>query len=491
MKLKTLLSSLLHYSLNKDENPEIDSIEMDSRRLQKNSLFICIEGFTMDGHQFAKQAVQNGAVAILAEKEVDNAGVPVVIVNDTRRAMAILSDSFYGHPTQHMHLIGITGTNGKTTTSHIIEKIVSDANVPSGLIGTIDMKIKGKSYKVANTTPESLFLQKAFYQMKEEGVKTAVMEVSSHALDQGRVRGCDFNIAVFTNLTQDHLDYHRNMDEYMYAKSLLFSQMGNVYKEGTMKAAVLNNDDQASTAFKRVTPSQILTYGIDNKSDIMAKDITINSRGTSFLLQVPGHEERKVDLNLIGKFSVYNALAAISACFLSGIALDQIISSIESVRGVPGRFETVDAEQDFTVIVDYSHTPDSLENVLRTIKEFASGKITAIVGCGGDRDKSKRPIMAGIAVQLADEAVFTSDNPRSEDPAAILKDMEEGVDKDAEYRIIPDRKEAIEYAISNAKKDDIILIAGKGHETYQIIGSEVLDFDDRKVAMDAIGGIKK
>jgi UDP-N-acetylmuramoyl-L-alanyl-D-glutamate--2,6-diaminopimelate ligase len=281
------------------------------------------------------------------------------------------------------------------------------------------------------------------------------------------------------------------MEEYMYAKSLLFSQMGNVCKEGTVKAAVLNNDDPASSAYKRVTSSQVLTYGIDSASDVMAKDIEITSRGTVFTLFAPNHDKVKVTLNLIGKFSVYNALAAVAACLLSEVPLQKIVNSLEAVTGVPGRFETVDVGQDFTVIVDYSHTPDSLENVLRTIKEFAKGKVTAIVGCGGDRDKTKRPIMASIAVQLADEAVFTSDNPRSEDPMSILKDMEEGVDADACYVTIPDRKEAIEYAVSKASKDDILLIAGKGHETYQIIGSDVLTFDDREVAKEAIGGIKK
>jgi UDP-N-acetylmuramoyl-L-alanyl-D-glutamate--2,6-diaminopimelate ligase len=488
MELRELLTYLVNYEMDIEANPEITSIEMDSRKAGKGCLFVCIEGLIFDGHDFAETAAKNGASAILAERDL-NVNVPVIKVNDSKKAMAIIADAFYGHPSQQMHLIGITGTNGKTTTSHLIEKVFRESGKRTGMIGTIEMKIKDQSYKVANTTPDSLFLQNAFHKMKEEDVEVAVMEVSSHALVQGRVWGCDFNIAVFTNLTQDHLDYHKNMEEYQFAKSLLFSQMGNTYYSSDKKVAVLNNDDPASEMFKKVTSAQIVTYSIDNESDIRATNITVGSQGTSFTLQTP-KGKREINLKLMGKFSVYNVLAAISTCLLSGIELDPIIAVLEEVTGVSGRFEPVIEGQDYTVIVDYAHTPDSLENVLRTIKEFAKGTITAIVGCGGDRDKTKRPLMARIAADLADAAIFTSDNPRTEDPLQILKEMEAGADVN-NYVTIPDRKKAIEYAIERAKANDVILIAGKGHETYQIIGKEVLEFDDRVVAREAIRAVKK
>ncbi|WNB90490.1 UDP-N-acetylmuramoyl-L-alanyl-D-glutamate--2,6-diaminopimelate ligase [Bacillus sp. NEB1478] len=488
MELQELLTYLVNYEMDIEANPEITSIEMDSRKAGKGCLFICIEGLVFDGHDFAETAARNGASAILSEKDL-NVNVPVIKVRDSKKAMAILADAFFGHPSQKLHLVGITGTNGKTTTSHLIEKVFSESGKATGMIGTIEMKIKDQRYKVANTTPDSLYLQNAFYKMIEENVDTAVMEVSSHALVQGRVWGCDYDIAVFTNLTQDHLDYHKNMEEYQFAKSLLFSQMGNTYHKSSKKFAVLNNDDPASEMFKRITSAEVITYGIDNESDVRATNITIGSQGTTFTLQTP-KGKREVKLKLMGKFSVYNVLASISTCLLSGIELDQIIKSLEDVTGVSGRFEPVIAGQDYTVIVDYAHTPDSLENVLRTIKEFAKGSITAIVGCGGDRDKTKRPLMAGIAADLADKAIFTSDNPRTEDPIQILKEMEDGTDKN-NYVTIPDRKEAIEYAVERAKANDVILIAGKGHETYQIIGKDVLDFDDRVVAREAIKAVKK
>ncbi|MGG1575777.1 UDP-N-acetylmuramoyl-L-alanyl-D-glutamate--2,6-diaminopimelate ligase [Fictibacillus sp. NRS-1165] len=486
MELKTLVNHLLNYKTDHETNVEITSIEMDSRAARPGSLFVCIKGYTVDGHDYAEQAVRNGAAAVLAEKHLPGMdSVPVIIVNDTKRAMAVLANVFYGYPTNKLHLIGVTGTNGKTTTAHLIEQVFSDAGKRTGMIGTIDMKINGVSHKVTNTTPESLFLQKAFKEMIDQGVESAVMEVSSHALDMGRVRGCDYDIAVFTNFTQDHLDYHKDMETYLRAKGLLFAQLGNTYAGNKEKIAILNRDDEASKEFEKMTAAQILTYGIEQKSDIMAKDIKVTGKGTSFTLVTP-LEERPVSLKLVGKFSVYNVLAAISATLLSGIPIDSIIKTMENVKGVPGRFETVDAGQSFTVIVDYAHTPDSLENALTTVKEFAVGKVISVVGCGGDRDKTKRPLMAKIAAENSDVAIFTSDNPRTEDPLAILEDMKAGV-QDYEYIIKPDRKDAIVHAIEIAEDNDIILIAGKGHETYQIIGKNVLDFDDRKVAAEAIG----
>jgi UDP-N-acetylmuramoyl-L-alanyl-D-glutamate--2,6-diaminopimelate ligase len=483
MKLHTLLKFLHPLIPYSGENPEITAIHNDNRLVEPGSLFICIKGHTVDGHDFAQSAVEKGAVAVLAERDLP-LDVPVIIVKDTIRAMAVLADAFYGQPSHKLHLIGITGTNGKTTTSHLIEKIFSDAGQKTGLIGTMYTKIGDETFETKNTTPESLVLQKTFKQMIDSGVETAVMEVSSHALVYGRVHGCDYNVAVFTNLTQDHLDYHKTMDEYRRAKSLLFSQLGNTFRHDKPKFAVLNADDPASREYIQSTAAHVVTYGIDQPADIQAGNLKITANGTKFDLITP-HGVEKISMQLIGKFSVYNVLASIAASLVSGISLPQIIKSIEEVKGVPGRFELVNAGQDFAVIVDYAHTPDSLENVLKTVKQFAERNIYVVVGCGGDRDRTKRPLMAQIACQYATHPIFTSDNPRSEDPLQIIRDMEEGV-KGKQFKSIVDRREAISYAINKAEKGDVILIAGKGHETYQIIGNEVFDFDDRLVAKEAI-----
>lgn len=483
MKLHTLLSHLHLLIPYTGDNPEILGIENDHRRVRQGCLFICIKGYTVDGHDFAWAAVEKGAVAVLAEKPLP-LSVPVIVVDNTKRAMAILADAFYGHPSQKFHLVGITGTNGKTTTSHLIEKIFADASFHTGLIGTMYVRIGDEELETRNTTPESLVLQKIFHKMVEAGVEKAVMEVSSHALVEGRVHGTDFDVAVFTNLTQDHLDYHLSMEEYKKAKGLLFSRLGNIYQLDRPKFAVLNADDPASKEYMQQTSAHIITYGIDNDAVLRATNIRLSAEGTEFDLASP-YGIHHVSLKLLGKFSIYNVLAALAAALASKVPLVHAIKSVESTDGVAGRFELVDAGQDFTVIVDYCHTPDSLENVLKTIKQIAGGKITVVVGCGGDRNRTKRPLMAEIACKYSDNAIFTSDNPRTEDPVQILKDMEAGV-TGRDYTTIVDRREAIYHAIKQANKGDIILIAGKGHETYQIIGDQVLDFDDRLVAKEAI-----
>jgi UDP-N-acetylmuramoyl-L-alanyl-D-glutamate--2,6-diaminopimelate ligase len=479
-ELLTHLHPLIPYS---GENPEITSIENDNRKVQHGSLFICIKGYTVDGHDFAEKAVKSGAVAVLAEHPLP-LDVPVIVVKDTNRAMAVIADAYYDQPTKKLQLIGITGTNGKTTTSHLIEKILTDQGKKLGLIGTMYTKIGETTLETKNTTPESLTLQKIFKQMVEVNVETAVMEVSSHALDLGRVHGCDYNIAVFTNLTQDHLDYHHTMEEYKRSKGLLFSQLGNTFDVEHPKFAVLNVDDQATETFMKSTAAHVVTYGIDKDADFQAENIQMTPTGTTFELKMEDIRY-PVHIQLIGKFSVYNVLASIATAYVSGVPIHDIVRSIESVKGVAGRVELVDAGQDFSVIVDYAHTPDSLENVLKTIRQFAKKKIFVLIGCGGDRDRTKRPLMAKIACKYATDPIFTSDNPRSEDPLAILKDMEAGV-TGIEHLVIPDRKEAIIHAIKSAATGDVILIAGKGHETYQIIGSQVFDFDDRMVARNAI-----
>lgn len=487
MKLRDLLSSLRIHQVKGDLDTEIYGIETDSRKVKEGYLFIALRGFTVDGHNFIPQAAAKGAVAFVVESEMEVPGVSIQ-VPDSRKALAILADKFYEHPTGKLDLIGVTGTNGKTTVTHLVEKIMTDYGALTGIIGTIQMKIGDYVEGVKNTTPESIELQHMLAFMVDKGAKYACIEVSSHALEMGRVWGCDFKTAIFTNLTQDHLDYHETMENYRWAKSLLFSQLGNGY-QGKEKCAILNMDDPATEYYRKVTAAQVITYGIDHKADVQAKDIVITGSGTTFTLStVQG--EISLSVHLIGKFNVYNCLAAAAACLVEGVPLSLIKQSLESIEGVNGRFERVNEGQDFTVIVDYAHTPDSLENVLKTAKEFTKGKLYCIVGCGGDRDRTKRPVMAQIAAKYADHAIFTSDNPRSEDPDAILGDMVAGLDSkiigQEKFTTITDRKKAIQYAISLAKQGDCILIAGKGHETYQIINGNTLPFDDRQVASVAI-----
>ena len=368
MKLHTLLQAIPLINLPL-ENPEITNIVNDNRKVSPGCLFICIKGHVFDGHTFAKDAALKGAAAILSEEDLE-VGVPVIKVKDTTRAMAMLADVYFGQPTHKLQLIGITGTNGKTTTSYMIEKIFQDYERKTGLIGTINMKIGNSILETKNTTPDSLVFQSVFQEMVKEKVDVAIMEVSSHALVQGRVNGCDYDIAVFTNLSQDHLDYHHTMEEYRRAKGLLFSRLGHSYSERNPKYAVLNADDEVSDEYKNETAAHVITYGMDNSADFRALDIQLDGRGTSFTLQSP-EGERMIKLNLIGKFNVYNVLAAIAVAYISNIPLDSIIYSVEGATGVPGRFEAVNGGQDYSVIVDYAHTPDSLENVLKTIQQFA------------------------------------------------------------------------------------------------------------------------
>ncbi|OES44019.1 UDP-N-acetylmuramoyl-L-alanyl-D-glutamate--2,6-diaminopimelate ligase [Domibacillus iocasae] len=483
MDLSTVLAALPFYQQDKDGNPAITSIENDHRLIQEGSIFICIKGFTFDGHNAAEEAVQRGAVAIIAERQV-NVSVPVIYVPDTKRAMAHVAAQFYGYPTESFHLIGITGTNGKTTTSHLIEQILRANGETTGLIGTMYMKIGDETIETKNTTPESLTLQKTFSKMKRAHVTSAVMEVSSHALQEGRTNGTAFNVAVFTNLTQDHLDFHKTMEEYRTAKGLLFARLGNVVHADKPAFAVLNADDTASTVYKSMTAAHVVTYGIDNKSDIKAENIRLTSEGTAFTIHYPGGTV-DVQSKLAGRFNVYNMLAAFAAGFVSEVQPETIQKALENVAGIAGRFELVPNSQNKSVIVDYAHTPDSLVNVLQTVRPLTKGRVIVIAGCGGDRDKTKRPLMAQAACRYADEAIFTSDNPRGEDPKAILADMEAGVPNER-YTVIEDRKEAIFKAIETAQPGDAVVIAGKGHETYQIIGKDVFHFDDRETAKEAL-----
>jgi UDP-N-acetylmuramoyl-L-alanyl-D-glutamate--2,6-diaminopimelate ligase len=483
MKLTELLSIIPFYEVNGlIDDMSINDIEMDHRKISNGNLFICIQGFTLDGHDFIEAAIENGASVIICERDIKTL-VPTIIVPDTAKVLALIASKFYDFPSSKLSLIGITGTNGKTTTSYLLEAIFNHDEKKTGLIGTIQMKIGEESYPIHNTTPDALFLQQAFNQMVTEQVDTVMMEVSSHALDLGRVHGCDFDIALFTNLTQDHLDYHKDLDDYLRVKSLLFAQLGNSYGVNN-KFAIVNEDDQASELIKKSTAQNILTYGCDHQADIMATNIQLSANQTSFTLKTP-LGEIQINSQLIGMFNVYNMLAASSVAIVKKVPLTIIKEALESIPGVNGRFEQVVEGQKYSVIVDYAHTPDSLENVLQTISGFSSKRIFVVVGCGGDRDRSKRPLMAKIAVKYADQAIFTSDNPRTENPEKILDDMITNLNE-SNYEIIKDRKQAIFHAIQCAHDNDIILIAGKGHETYQEINHVKYDFDDREVAREAI-----
>ncbi|MGR3763766.1 UDP-N-acetylmuramoyl-L-alanyl-D-glutamate--2,6-diaminopimelate ligase [Rossellomorea sp. NS-SX7] len=483
MRLHTLLEVLPFYKVHGEGNPAISNIANHHKKVMDGDLFICIKGLEIDSHSLAQVAEMNGAAAILAERKVD-VHIPVILVPDTKKAMAVLSDYFYKQPSHQLLLVGVTGTNGKTTTTHLIEQVFTGNGIKTGLIGTMHIKAGDELEVSHNTTPDSLTLHQTFYRFLQKGITSAIMEVSSHALDQGRVHGCDYDIAVFTNLSQDHLDYHRSMDEYRNAKGLLFSQLGNTYFKKSPKYAIINKDDDTAEYFIKSTAAHVFTYGLSEDADFYAKNLQLKSTESCFRLVSP-FGEKDVVLSFSGRFNVYNALAAIAAASAAGIPIDQSVKSLERAQGVRGRFESVAEGQPFSVIVDYAHTPDGLKNVLETIQSITNGDIIVVVGCGGDRDKIKRPIMAEIACDYGDFAIFTSDNPRTENPMDILKDMEAGV-VGKQYKLIPDRKDAIKEAILHAKEGDIVLIAGKGHETYQIIGHDVFDFDDREVARQII-----
>ncbi|AOT68466.1 UDP-N-acetylmuramoyl-L-alanyl-D-glutamate--2,6-diaminopimelate ligase [Geosporobacter ferrireducens] len=482
MDLKELLECVHVLYIDGNQDLKIQGIAYDSRKVEKDFAFVCISGSKTDGHLFIEDVIAKGAKAIVVEREVQSReGITFIKVENSRKALSAMAASFYGYPSNAMNVIGVTGTNGKTTTTHLVKNILAVNGVQSGLIGTISYKILDQEYKANNTTPESLELQKLFQEMLDQKVSTCVMEVSSHSLDLYRVEDIQYQIGVFTNLTQDHLDFHGNMENYKNAKRKLF------YK--TKQANIINVDDafgvELSTQLHGMD-AKCITYGIKRQAEINAKDIEITSKGTRFQLVTPKFSGI-IDIGTPGMFSVYNALAAAAVGYVTGYDYLEIKKGLEETRVVPGRFELVPNDKDLTVIVDYSHTPDSIENAIRTIQEFAKGRIITVFGCGGDRDKTKRPIMGEIAGRLSDYCIITSDNPRTEKPEEIIKDAEVGIKRTScKYKMIVDRKEGIREAIRQCGSQDVILIAGKGHETYQIIGDRVIDFDDRKIAQELI-----
>ncbi len=488
MKLDELIEYLKYDDLINFKDVEISGISYNSKTTKKGDIFICLVGEHTDGHEYAKMAIENGAAALLAQHKIEGVKVPQVIVDSTRHKIADIADRFYSRPSLGINLIGITGTNGKTTVTHLIQKIFEENQEKCALIGTLGYKLSSNSeYRDAkHTTPQAPELQATLRMIKDvEKIDNVVMEVSSHALEQNRVGGCRFNGAVLTNLTQDHLDYHITMENYFKAKALLFEHL----TEGDF--AVINLDDEYGQKFLSVVPEGVrkFTYGVKNTADIMAKDIEFSLNGAEFKLLING-EEHNVNLHMNGMFSVYNVLAAVSSAVAMGIDIKIALKALQNVHGVAGRFEIVNKKP--LVIVDYAHTPDGLENVLKSAREITpkDGKLICLFGCGGDRDATKRPKMGAIAQKLSDKIIITSDNPRSEDPQQIITDIIAGLQSVSPDKVTvePDRGEAIALLKTIAENNDVVIIAGKGHEDYQILKDKTIHFDDREQARKVFAG---
>lgn len=470
----------------------VAGIAYDSRKVQPGEVFVALKGQRTDGHDHLAQAIAQGASAVVvdaawAAENPPRFDVPVFHAADSREALAWLAAEFHGHPSKAMEIIGVTGTNGKTTTTHLIEAILQEAGRSTGLIGTLGGRYQQDGtpqiVDTGHTTPQSLELQGIFARMKRSGVNAVVMEVSSHALDQLRVAHTDFDAAAFTNLTQDHLDYHQTMEAYAKAKAKLFTM---IEPTSDFRGVAVNLDDPHGVTMAQNARVPVLTYSAQGRpaADLRAEGVTLTASGSRWKLVTP-FGEHALTLRLPGMFNVSNALAAIGCAISLGIPLSTCVAGLERVRGVPGRVELVTRPEDpFTVLVDYAHTPDGLENVLKTAREFTRNRLLVVFGCGGDRDKGKRPQMGEIASRLADMVFLTSDNPRSEDPQAIMADVAAGIP--GTYVAEPDREAAIRLAINEAKAGDVVVIAGKGHETYQIFADRTIHFDDREVAKEAL-----
>jgi UDP-N-acetylmuramoyl-L-alanyl-D-glutamate--2,6-diaminopimelate ligase len=478
LKLNGLLKGVAYTLLQGDETINIKQIAYDSRRVTEQSVFVCITGFETDGHQYIKDAILKGCHAIVVERDVEvDKNITVIKVENTRETLAKIANRYYDFPSEKFKLVGITGTNGKTSSVFLINNILKNYKHKTGIIGTIENRIGNRVLATSRTTPESLELQQIFSSMADENINTAIMEVSSHALDLYRVEGCEFDIGAFTNLTLDHLDYHKTMENYRDAKLKLFNMC---------KIGVINLDDPYGKYMKAHSNCiSYITYSCEeDNATIKASNIVYNIDGSSFEINYQG-EIYKVHIQTPGKFSVYNALTAIGVSLALSVPIGIIQETLSHESKVAGRFQTIASPTGFHAIVDYAHTPDGLLNVLNTINEFAQGSVITVFGCGGDRDKTKRPEMAKIASEGSDYVIITSDNPRTEDAMAILRDVEAGMTMDTvAYDTIVDRKEAILKALSMAKENDIILVAGKGHEDYQIIGKEKIYFDDSVVIQE-------
>ncbi|MGK2932599.1 MAG: UDP-N-acetylmuramoyl-L-alanyl-D-glutamate--2,6-diaminopimelate ligase [Solirubrobacterales bacterium] len=472
MRLDQILPGLVSPEISGDPGTEITSLAFDNRKVAPGALFFCVKGLTADGHDFAPAAVEAGAVALVCERPLD-LGVTEVIVPGVRAAMAPMAAAFYGNPTADLKIAGITGTNGKTTTAFLIHDILEYAGIHSGLMGTVKQLVGGEEESVERTTPEALDLQATFRRMADAGDEACVIEVSSHAMVMHRADSIDFDVAVFTNLTQDHLDFHEDMEEYFAAKRMLF--------EAGPAASVVNLDDEYGQ--RLAAEFETITYSAEGKAaDYTASEVAFDASGSRFLVESE-HGDLIVSTGLPGRFNVANALAALAAAVSLGVEPDEAVAALSGAGRVPGRFEPIDEGQDFAVLVDYAHTPDSVQNALRAAREMTGGRLLAIVGAGGDRDRAKRPLMGQAAAELADIAIITSDNPRSEDPAQIVEDVVSGISDLESVRVELDRSEAIKLAISMAEAGDTIVIAGKGHEQGQEFeDGRKVPFDDRDVA---------
>jgi UDP-N-acetylmuramoyl-L-alanyl-D-glutamate--2,6-diaminopimelate ligase len=472
-----------------DASLPVHAITDDSRAVTAGSLFVAVKGERVDGHRFVEQAIKAGAVAVVAQAAVASGPLPFVQVADSRKALGLLGSRFHGDPSARLKMIGVTGTNGKTTTTYLCKSLLEGIGRRVGLIGTVGYQIGQETLPASHTTPGALDLQALLMKMVEGGLTDAVMEVSSHALALDRTAGCEYDVAVFTNLTQDHLDFHHTMDEYFEAKLRLFTGLAGGQKAG--KRAIVNLDDPRGGAIRAACPVPVWGYAIKNQADLKAERVRLSLAGTAFTAATPAGSF-VVESRLVGEHNVYNLLGAIGVALHSGATSDQVCEAASQITNVPGRFERVSSGQDFTVVVDYAHTEDALLRLLTAAQMLKTGRIITVFGCGGDRDRGKRPKMGRAAVEYSDVVILTSDNPRTEDPLAILHEVEIGVREALErrnhvqYHMVPDRREAIGAAIHEARRDDMVLIAGKGHEDYQIIGTRKFHFDDREVAREAI-----
>ena len=492
MRLKKLVENYDFGIIQGNTDIDIKTLTIDSRMVSNGALFMCIDGFNVDGHKFIKSACDRGAAAVLCMKEceIPNNDITVVKVKDTRDALAFISSNFFDKPSEKFRLIGITGTNGKTSSTYFIETILNFAKRKSAVIGTVETRIDGKKFDfekegihiATSTTPDTIELNMLFNKMKNEKVDDVVMEVSSHALELKKVDYCNFDIGIFTNLTQDHLDLHGNMENYCRAKARLFKMC---------KYGIINIDDKYSDKIIENAKCEIITFGIEKECDIKALNIKYYMDKVDFDAEIKG-KVYTFELNIPGKFSIYNALGAIGAALKMGIPIYDIQKAISMIKGVPGRIQNVKNDKGFNVIVDYAHTPDGLENIIFAVKEFTKGNVITVFGCGGDRDRKKRPIMGEISGRFSDFSVLTSDNPRSEEPISIIKEIEIGVKSVTDkYISVVDRKEAIFKAVGMAKEGDSVIIAGKGHEDYEIFADKTIHFDDLEVAKEALDNLNK
>ena len=461
-------------------NITIDDLTMNSQNTAQNGLFFCISGSRVDAHDFAPQAIENGCAALIVSRFLDTLQVPQIKVKNVRSAMAYISSAFFDHPTRRLRLIGVSGTKGKTTTTYLVKSIMEEAGFKVGLIGTTGNMIGDQYIKSTLTTPDSIDLHRTFRQMLDEGVDIVCMEVSAHAIDMHRIDGLFFEAACYTNLSQDHLDYFHTMDNYFAAKKKFFTS-------NFALNVSLNIDDDSSLQILEDLTVPYLTYGIRVNSDLYARDIEISENGIHFLIQLRNIETFEVSMQMTGMFNVYNALAAASLAMIFGVDVTAIQNGLHNVKSVPGRIELLDLHLPFKVILDYSHSPDALENILTTVRTFTQNRLIVLFGCGGDRDQGKRPIMGEIGGQLADFCILTSDNPRTEDPHAILQEIEDGIkETSGKYIIIENRRDAIRFALNTAEDGDILILAGKGHETYQEIMGVKRPFDEKAIVQELL-----